>query len=61
MTVKVEDSLGNVVTTDTSTVTLAIGNNAGRWHAGGTLAQAAVSGVATFGTCRSTRPAPATP
>jgi autotransporter-associated beta strand protein len=50
LTVKVEDSLGNVVTTDTSNVTLAIGTNPGSGTLGGTLTVAAVSGIATFST-----------
>jgi hypothetical protein len=48
VTVKVEDSLGNVVTTDASNVTVAIGTNPGAGTLGGTLTVAASSGVATF-------------
>jgi hypothetical protein len=48
VTVKVEDSLGNVVTTDTSTVSIAIGTNPGSGTLSGSTAMAAVSGVATF-------------
>jgi hypothetical protein len=48
VTVKVEDSLGNVVTTDTSNVTVAIGTNPGGGTLGGTVTVAAVSGIATF-------------
>ena len=50
VTVKVEDSLGNVVTTDTSNVTVAIGTNPGGGTLGGTTTVAAVSGTATFST-----------
>jgi len=48
VTVQVEDSLGNVVTGDNSSVTVAIGNNAGGGTLGGTVTVAAVRGVATF-------------
>ena len=48
VTVLVEDSLGNVVATDTSSVTLAIGSNPGGGTLSGTLTVAAVNGVATF-------------
>ena len=48
VTVLVEDSLGNVVTSDTSSVTVAIGNNPGGGTLSGTLTVAAVNGVATF-------------
>ena len=47
MTVAVEDSSGNVVTSDTSIVTVAIGSNPGNGTLSGTLT-VAVSGVATF-------------
>jgi hypothetical protein len=50
VTVKVEDSLDNVVTTDNSTVSLALGTNPGGGTLGGTSTVAAVGGVATFGT-----------
>jgi hypothetical protein len=50
VTVKVEDSNGNVVTTDTSNVTIAIGTNPGGGTVSGTLTVAAVSGIATFST-----------
>jgi hypothetical protein len=50
VTVKVEDSNGNVVTTDTSNVTLAIGTNPGGGTLSGTVTVAAVSGIATFST-----------
>ena len=47
--VSVEDASGNVVTTATNAVTVAIGNNAGPGGVlGGTLTVAAVNGVATF-------------
>ena len=48
VTVLVEDSLGNVVASDTSSVTMAIGNNPGGGTLSGTLTVAAVNGVATF-------------
>ena len=44
----VEDANGNLVTTDTSSVTIAIGTNPGSGTLGGTLTVAAVNGVATF-------------
>ena len=43
-----EDTYGNVVTTNTSQVTMAIGTNPGRGQLGGTPAVAAAAGVATF-------------
>ena len=46
--VSVEDANGNVVTTDTSSVTIALGTNPGNGTLGGTLTVAAVNGVATF-------------
>ena len=46
--VSVEDANGNVVTTDNSNVTVAIGTNPGGGTLGGTLTVAAVNGVATF-------------
>src|SRR4029077_6541029 len=48
VTVRVVDSLDNVVTTNTSSATLAIGTNPGSSTLSGTLTVAAVSGVATF-------------
>ena len=45
----VQDAGGNTVTTDTSTVTVAIANNAGPGGVlSGTLTKAAVAGVADF-------------
>ena len=46
--VSVEDAYGNVVTSDNSSVTVAIGTNPGGGTLGGTLTVAAVNGVATF-------------
>jgi hypothetical protein len=46
--VSVEDAQGNVVTTATNAVTLAIGANPGNGTLSGTLTQNAVAGVATF-------------
>jgi hypothetical protein len=46
ITVDVEDSSGNVVTTDDSTVTISVASGPG--SAGGTLTVSAVNGVATF-------------
>jgi hypothetical protein len=46
--VSVEDPFGNVVTSDSSNVTVAIGTNAGGGTLSGTLTVAAVSGVASF-------------
>jgi uncharacterized repeat protein (TIGR03803 family) len=49
LTVKVEDKNGNVVTTDTSTVTIGVGSKpAGGGIVSGQLSAAAVNGVATF-------------
>ncbi|MEK7402535.1 MAG: hypothetical protein AABZ80_09265, partial [Gemmatimonadota bacterium] len=48
LTVEVQDSLGNRVTTATSSITLAFGNNPSTATLGGTLTVAAVAGVATF-------------
>ena len=48
VTVAVEDSNGNIVTTDRSNVTLAIGPGSGSGTLGGTLTVTAVNGVATF-------------
>ena len=50
VTVAVEDSSGNVVTSDTSMVTVALGSNPGSGTLGGSVTVAAVSGVATFST-----------
>ena len=47
VTVQVQDANGNVVTTDTSSVTIAI-SSGGAFSAGSTLTVAASSGVATF-------------
>ena len=47
--VQVLDQFGNLVTTDTSNVTVAIGNNPGSGSLSGTTSEAAVGGVATFG------------
>jgi hypothetical protein len=48
VTVQVQDSLGNVVTGDSSNVTIAIGTNPATGTLGGTLTHAALNGVATF-------------
>ena len=48
VTVTIEDASGNTVTTATNTVTIAIGTNPASGTLGGTLAVAAVNGVATF-------------
>jgi len=48
VTVDVEDAFGNVVTTDTSTVTVAVNSGPGGFTAGSTTSVAAVRGVATF-------------
>ena len=48
MQVSIEDAQGNVVTTATNAVTLAIGTNPGNGTLSGTLTQNAVAGVATF-------------
>ena len=48
ITVLVEDSLGNVVTSDNSNVTLSLGSNPSGGTLSGTLTVAAVHGVATF-------------
>ena len=49
VTVKVEDANGNIVTSDSSLVTLAIGNNPAVGTLSGTVSVHAVNGVATFG------------
>jgi hypothetical protein len=46
--VAVEDAQGNVVTTATTSITLAIGNNPGSGTLSGTTTVAAVNGLATF-------------
>jgi len=48
VTVLVEDSNGNVVTTSTATVLMAIGSNPSSGTLGGTVSVNAVAGVATF-------------
>ena len=48
--VSVEDSLGNVVTSATNSITVAIGTNPSAGTLGGTLTVAAVNGVASFST-----------
>ena len=45
----VEDAFGNVVTSDSSTVTIAVASGPGGFTAGSTISVAAVNGVATFG------------
>src|SRR5207253_1948159 len=54
--VSVEDSFGNLVTSDTSTVTLSIASGPGAGVLGctGGLSKAAVAGVATFAGCQIT-------
>ena len=47
-TVQVEDAGGNLVTTSTASITIAIGNNPSGGALSGTLTHAAVAGVATF-------------
>ncbi|MBS0261305.1 MAG: hypothetical protein JSS02_05060 [Planctomycetes bacterium] len=48
VTVAVEDAFGNIVTTDSSTVSLAVASGPGSFAAGSTISAAASSGVATF-------------
>jgi hypothetical protein len=48
VTVQVEDSLGNTVTTDHSFVSMTLGNNPGGGTLSGTLTMQAMNGVATF-------------
>jgi hypothetical protein len=48
VTVAVEDAFGNVVTSNTSTVTLAVSSGAAGFASGSTTSAAAVNGVATF-------------
>ena len=50
VTVKVFDNFGNLVTGDTSNVTVALGANPGSGTLSGTLSVAAVGGIASFGT-----------
>jgi len=50
ITVAIQDQFGNTVTTNSSTVTLAIGSNPGGGTLSGAASVAAVSGVATFST-----------
>src|SRR5205807_2719 len=50
VTVQVLDQFGNLVTTDMSNVTVAIGTNAGGGTLSGTTTVAAVGGIATFST-----------
>ena len=50
VTVKVLDQYGNLVTSDTSGVTVAIGTNPGGGTLGGTASVNAVNGIATFST-----------
>ena len=50
-TVAIEDSQGHVVTSDQSTVTLAMGNNPGNGTLSGCSSATAVNGVATFTGC----------
>jgi alpha-tubulin suppressor-like RCC1 family protein len=49
VTVEIQDANGNLVTTATNSVTLAIGTNPSGGTLSGTLTQNAVAGVATFG------------
>ncbi|HEX7937764.1 MAG TPA: hypothetical protein VF483_02160, partial [Gemmatimonadaceae bacterium] len=46
--VQVLDSLGNLISSATNTITLSLSNNPGAATLGGTLSQAAIAGVATF-------------
>jgi hypothetical protein len=48
ITVQVQDSLGNVITSATNSITLSISNNPGGATLAGTLTQNAVAGTATF-------------
>ena len=48
VTVVVEDQFGNIVTTDSSTVTLSVASGPGGFATGSTISVAAVNGVATF-------------
>ena len=48
ITVAVEDALGNVVTGDSSTVTLTVASGPGNFAGSSTLSVAAVNGIATF-------------
>jgi hypothetical protein len=49
VTVSVEDSLNNLVTSDTRTITVSLASNAPGGTLSGTLSQAASAGVASFG------------
>ena len=46
--VAVEDAYGNLITDDTSTVTLSVATGPGSFAAGSTLSVAAMGGIATF-------------
>ena len=46
--VAVEDQFGNVITSNTSTVTIAVGSGPGSFDSGSTTSVAAANGVATF-------------
>jgi hypothetical protein len=48
VTVTVQDSLGNTVTSNTSTITISLASNPASGTLSGTLSRAAVAGVATF-------------
>ncbi len=48
ITVAVEDAVGNVLTSDSSTVTVSIANGPGGFDAGSTISVTAVNGIATF-------------
>jgi MSHA biogenesis protein MshQ len=50
VTVVVQDQFGNTVTSNTSSISLAIGTNPGSGTLNGTISVAAVAGVATFST-----------
>jgi len=49
ITVQVQDAGGNLITSASNSITLAIGSNPGGGTLGGTLTQSASAGVATFG------------
>ena len=49
-TVKVEDTFGNVITSDASTVTVSLGSSPAGAILGGTLTATASSGIASFST-----------
>ena len=44
----VEDQFGNIVTTDSSTVTISLASGPGGFATGSTISVAAVNGIATF-------------